>query len=215
MREPEKPKRAYRSTRRQAQARHTRQQILDAARACFDESGYNGATIDAIAQRAGVAPETIFAVFGNKRTILTALVDLAVGGDEKPTPLLQRPGPQAVLHEQDPIRQLRRFAHDISEILARVAPLFEIMRMAAKTEPEIADLLQTRLANRMNNLSRFVQQVARNTALRDGLSVEQATETVWAITSPELFRLLTVDRGWSRERYIDWLGDVLIRLLLP
>lgn len=215
MPEPQKPKRAYNSAKRQAQAHQTRRQILEAARESFEKNGYSGATLDAIAEKAGVAPETIFAVFGNKRSILAELVDLAVGGDNLPVPLLQRPGPQTVMREQEPRRQLHMFAYDIAHILARVAPLFEIMRMAAKTEPEIAELLQTRLANRLDNLGRFVQHVARHTALREGLGVEQATETVWAITSPELFRLLTVDRGWSQEQYSEWLGDALVRLLLP
>lgn len=39
-------------------------------------------------------------------------------------------------------------------------------------------------------------------------------EIVWTITSPQVFRLLIVDRGWSREKYISWLGETLARLLL-
>src|SRR5512141_1870147 len=139
MTKPRKIKRPYNSTRRQAQARETRRQIIEAARRLFAEHGYAGATIEAIAQEAGVAPETIFTTFGNKRTILAALIDVAVGGDEQSIPLLQRPGPQTVLQEHDPIRQLQMFAEDIAGILERVAPVFEIMRMAAKTEPDITD----------------------------------------------------------------------------
>jgi hypothetical protein len=43
----------------------------------------------------------------------------------------------------------------------------------------------------------------------------QAAEITWTISSPEVFRLLTQDRGWSKERYAAWLGDTLVRLLLP
>lgn len=210
-----KPKRKYNSTRRQAQARETRRQVIEAARQLFIEYGYAGATIDAIAQGAGVAPETVFATFGNKRTILAAVIDVAVGGDDQPVPLLQRPGPQAVLQQTEPAQLLRLFAADISDILERVAPMFAIMRVAAKTEPEIAELLKIRLEQRLRNLTAVAQRLAVQKALLEGLNAEQAADIIWTITSPEVFSLLTVDRGWSRERYTRWLGDTLTRLLLP
>ncbi|MFN8596938.1 MAG: TetR/AcrR family transcriptional regulator [Anaerolineae bacterium] len=210
-----KTKRSYNSTRRQAQAQETRRQIITAAGRLFSEHGYAGATIDAIAQEAGVAPETIFATFGNKRTILARLIDVAVGGDDQSIPLLDRPGPQAVLQESDPVHQLQLFAQDIVTILERVAPLFEIMRVAAKTEPDIADLLKNLLSERLHNMTAVVHKVATHSSLRTDLNEAQAAEIVWTLTSPEVFTLLTIDRGWSKAQYSHWLGDSLVRLLLP
>lgn len=215
MAQPKKTRRPYNSTRRQAQARETRRQIIEAAHRLFIESGYAGATIEAIAREGGVAPETIYAVFGNKRTILANLIGVSVGGDDQPIPLLQRSGPQTVLREHDPVGQLHLFAQDMAGILERVAPIFEIMRAAAKTEPDITELRQNLLAERLHNLTTFVQHLAANSPLREGLDEAQAAEIVWTITSPEVFSLLTVDRGWSREQYTQWLGDTLVRLLLP
>jgi AcrR family transcriptional regulator len=215
MAQSRKPKRQYNSTRRQAQARENRRQVIEAARRLFAEYGYAGATIDAIAREAGVAPETIFATFGNKKAILVALIEVAVGGDDQPIPLLQRTGPQTVLQEPDPDRLLQLFAADISVILERVAPVFAIMRVAAKTEPDIAELLKKLLEERLRNLATVAQRLSAQKALREDLDVEQAAEIIWTITSPEVFSLLTVDRGWPRERYAFWLGDTLVRLLLP
>jgi AcrR family transcriptional regulator len=215
MTQSKQPKRQYNSTRRQAQARETRRQIVAAARKLFTERGYTGATIQALAQEAGVAPETIYAVFETKRAILVHLIDVSVGGDDQPISLLQRPGPQAVIREPDPRLQLRLFAADISMILERVAPIFEVVRVAAKTEPDIADLLQNLLRGRWQNIAAFVESLSGHGPLREGLGETQATEYVWTLTSPEVFRLLTVDRGWSREQYIQWLADTLTRLLLP
>ncbi len=212
---PDKPKRKYHSNRRQEQARETRQRILAAALNLFSKLGYAGATIDAIAQEAGVAPLTVFAVFGNKHSILASLISVSVGGDDQSIPLLERPGPQAVLQEKDPIRQIHRFAADITDILERVAPVFEIMRVAAKTEPDIAEMLKNILKERLHNLGIFVEYVSANSNLRDEMNDSEATEIVWAIASPELYRLLTVDRGWSKEHFSQWLGDTLARLLLP
>ena len=115
----------------------------------------------------------------------------------------------------DPRQQLHLFAQDISVILERVAPIFEIMRLAAKTEPDIADLLQNILRERLHNMELLVQHLSEHGPLREGMVDLQAAETVWTLTSPEVFRLLTVDRAWSREQYIQWLADTLTRLLLP
>lgn len=209
------PKRKYDSSRRKAQARQTRLQIIEAARRLFVEKGYAGATIEAIAQEAGVAQETVYASFGSKRKILAFLLDISVGGDDQPIRILDRSKPQAVLHDTNQHRQLELFSQDISEILTRAAPVFEIMRSAAKLEPEIADLVQNMLAERLQNMIRFVGSVTANGPLRDGLDEAQAGEIVWAMTSPELFLLLTIDRGWSTEKYAQWLADILTRLLLP
>jgi AcrR family transcriptional regulator len=210
-----KQKRKYVSRRRMEQAQDTRERILAAALAQFSTSGYAGATIEAIAQEAGVSALTIFASFGNKRSLLAGLVGLLVGGDTQPIPILERSGPQAVLAEPDPVRKIQRFAEDISAILERVAPLFVIMRMAAKTEAEIAQMLKTILEERLLNLGGFVHNLASQTNLREGLDETRATEIVWSIASPEIYSLLTVDRGWSREYFAKWLGEMLVRLLLP
>jgi AcrR family transcriptional regulator len=210
-------KRTYNSARRQAQARETRRQIVEAARHLFIERGYVGSTIEAIAQQAGVAVETVYVAFGSKRAILSSLIDVSIGGDgdDEPVPVLERPGPQEARKERDQRRQLRLFAHGIREIMGRVGPVFIIMRSAAHTELEIATLLDTLLKERLGNLTQFVQWVASNGPLREGLSVPDAADTVWTLSSAEVHHLLTVDLGWSGERYEEWLGDTLIAVLLP
>jgi TetR/AcrR family transcriptional regulator of autoinduction and epiphytic fitness len=209
------PKRKYDSSRRQEQARETRRQIAEAARVLFIERSYSGTTIDAIAQEAGVAPESVYAIFGSKRKILSHLMDISVGGDDRPIRLLDRPEPQAVLHDVDQPRQILMFSKGITEILARVAHLFEVMRSAAKTEKDIANLAQHLLKERLENMTTFVQHVAANGGLRDGLEIPTAAELVWTITSPEVFLLLTRDRNYSIEQYASWLQATLTRLLLP
>jgi AcrR family transcriptional regulator len=208
-------KRKYDSSRRQAQARETRRQIVEAARSLFIKRGYNGTTIDAIAQAAVVAPETVYAIFGNKRKILSHLMDISIGGDDQPIRLIDRPEPQAVLHDTDQRRQIMMFSQGITEIMARVAHLFEIMRSAAKTEKDIEDLLQHMLKERLENMTIFVQRIATRGGLRERMEVSTAGELVWTITSPEVFLLLTRDRNYSTEQYAAWLQATLTRLLLP
>lgn len=215
MHENSTAKRRYSSTRRQAQAAETRRQIVSAAAKLFAEQGYVGTTIEDIAQAAGIAVQTVYAAFGSKRAILIRLVEVSVGGDEAPTPILERPEPQMVRRETNQRHQLQLFAHGIGEIMARMSPIFDLMHVAAKTEPEIADFQKKLLDERLQNLTQFVGWVAANGPLRDGIDVEAAGVTVWTLTSAEVYRLLTFERGWPRDRYVQWLGNTLITLLLP
>jgi TetR/AcrR family transcriptional regulator, regulator of autoinduction and epiphytic fitness len=208
-------KRKYDSSRRKAQARETRRQIALAARGLFFMRGYSGTTIDAIAQAANVASETVYAIFSNKRNILSYLMDISIGGDEEPIHLLDRSEPQAVLHETDPRRLIMMFSNGITEILDRAAHLFEIMRSASKTEQDIEELLQHMLKERMENMTAVARQIASTGSLREGMDISMAAELIWTITSPEVFLLLTRDRNHSNEQYAAWLQATLARLLLP
>ena len=107
--------------------------------------------------RAGVAVETVYAIFKNKRGILAALVDYSVVGDDLPVPLLQRPNIQAARQETDQRRLIYTFAKDIAAIMQRMAPVFALLRTAVQTEPEIAGVLDHLLQERLKGMSYFVE----------------------------------------------------------
>jgi AcrR family transcriptional regulator len=210
------PKRKYDSARRRAQAGETRRQILEAARKLFMERGYTGATIEAIAAEAGVAVETIYAIFRNKRKILVNLMNISSpGGSEEGVPLLQRAGPQAVSREHDQGRQLQLFAEDVAENLERVALISEIMLMAARTEHDVNRIMQRLNNQRLQHMTFAVEQIATNGPFREEADEAYARDIVWTLTSPEVFLLLRRDRGWSKEKYAQWLANTLTRALLP
>jgi AcrR family transcriptional regulator len=208
-------KRKYNSSRRKAQSRETREQITEAARNLFIERGYARASIESIAQEAGVAPETIYALFGNKMAILSRVVDVSIVGDGQPIPLLAREQIREVELETVQTRQVEMFAKRIQMIMSRVAPLFEVMRSAAKMEPKIDIMLKKYLNGKIEGMGYFVDCLLANGPLRNELDKLTATETLWTLTSAEVYNLLTIDRGWSAEEYKNWLSQTLIRLLLP
>src|SRR5690349_24448195 len=84
------PKRRYSSSLRARQAADTKAQVLSAAAELFEESGWSGTTVAAIAKRAGVAVETVYSGFGSKKHLLRAVLDFAVVGDAEPVPLVER-----------------------------------------------------------------------------------------------------------------------------
>ena len=210
------PKRKYDSSRRQAQADETRRQMLTAAHKLFIERGYAGATIEAIAAAAGVAPETIYAVFKNKGRILVSLINfLSATRAEERVPLLERAGPQAVAQEHDQRRQLQIFAQVVANNLEGNASISEIILVAAKTDHDIKKIMQQLIKQRRQHMAVAVQQIASNGPFRENMDEAYATDTVWTLTSPEVFLLLTRDLGWAKEKYAQWLAETLIRVLLP
>lgn len=208
-------KRRYNSTRRQQQARETRRQIIAAARELFFDGGYAGTTVEGIAGRAGVAPETVYAAFGSKLALLTALVDQSIVGDDDPLPLLERPEIRAAEKISDPHMLLHKFAADITRILQRVGPLFSLLQATAQSEPEIADLLDKLLRQRRLGMQYLVGNLQRMGGLRPQLDPDQAAETVWLISSAEVYNLYVGHAGQTEEHYRDWLEKTLNRLLLP
>lgn len=205
-----KPRR-YRSERRREQAEQTRERVLDAAATLFEERGYEGTSIAAIARHAGVSEETIYARFQNKRTLLGELVRRAVRGPD-PAPVPDQAGPRRIAAATDQHEQLRLFAADIVLRLERAAPLVAVVSGAARSEPELAELLTRLHADRLENLRVLVDALTANGPLR--VPDEPAVETIWALTSPELHQLLTRTRGWTRRRYREWLADSLAQLVL-
>jgi AcrR family transcriptional regulator len=209
-----KPKKRYQSALRREQARQTRLRILDVAEQLFAARGYGVATIDGIASAAGVAADTVYATFGNKRGILHALMDVRVGGDDRDVAVIDREEPQAVRAEPDQARQLERFARDIAPIIERARPVDDIMRSAAAVDVEVAALRTGLQEQRHANMRSFVGWVAANGPLREGLDEEEAAAIVWTLTSPEVHRLLRVERGWTADRYVAWLEATLKDSLL-
>lgn len=208
------PKRQYNSSGRQARALEAHAQIVEVARGLFVERGYSGVTIEAIAHSANVSPETIYAVFKNKQTVLSSAIEFAIGTDGQPIPIMLRAYIQEVTSERNQRRQIQMFANRMQLFFAHIAPLVEVMRTAAKTEPGIKMLLKKYLDDRFHGMGFFVDCLLANGPLRSGMSKLSAQETLWALASAEIYNLLVGVRGWSGEEYAAWLSETLSSLLL-
>jgi len=206
-------RRSYDSPRRRAQARATRLAILDAARVLFAEQGYAATTIDAIAARAAVSPETVYAVFKNKRSILVRLIDVSIAGDDAEVPVLGRSWVQDMREEPDPRRRLQILAKNGRLILERWTPMYEVLRGAAAADREIASLWELNKRQRLGGQRVLLRLLTERTRLREGLRPSAAADVLFAIGSPETYQLLVNDRGWSPDRFERWYLDTLTRLL--
>jgi len=204
-------KRSYTSAIRREQAARTRSLIVDAAADLFISEGYGRTTVRAIAERAGVAPDTVYATFGSKVRVLTAVVDarLAPSGAEN---VMDRPEALAVRDEPDPRLRLRRFAQDIAAVSTRVRPIYEVLRTAAAAEPDVREVFAEMEAHRLANMRRLAGWLAQGGALR--VDEGRAAEVVWALASPDVARMLCDVRGWTEAEHAAWLESTLAAALL-
>jgi AcrR family transcriptional regulator len=201
--------------RGQARTRLARAAVIDAARTLFLERGYGTTTIEAISGLSDVPPATVYRLFSSKRGILKAILDVSIVGDDEPVPLADRPHVRALFADPDPKNQLAGFVAVTSEVNSRTAPIYRILVSAASSNPEAAALLEDQNRQRQAGQGRIARSLARGGALRPGLRERDAADVIYALLSPEVYRLLVLDRGWPPERYERWLTETLIDRLLP
>jgi AcrR family transcriptional regulator len=213
MPESVKQKRAYSSVIRREQAAQTRARVLDAAADLFLAEGYARTTIRAIAEHASVAPDTVYATFGSKARVLTAVIDRRLVPDDSVANVTERPEAQAIRAERDQRHQLELFAEFISAISSDLRPIFEILRTASAVEPEMAAVFKEMDDFRLQNMYRYAEWVTARGPLR--VDTRRAGEIMWVFASPDVGRMLCDELGWTPAQHADWLADALIRTLLP
>jgi AcrR family transcriptional regulator len=171
----------------------------------------------AIATEAGVVVETIYRAFGSKARLFKAVVEAAVAGGSAraDVPVEERPAIRAVIAEPDPRRQVALYAATQPGIHRRSGPLLRALRGAAAVDLELRALWDEIEAGRLAGQGRFAGMLAERGGLRPDVSVEQARDLVWTLCSLAVHDLLVISRGWTSERYQEWLAAALMRELLP
>ena len=200
---------------RAEQVRATRQKVLVAARDLFLRRGYSGATIEAIAKRAAVSPQTVYNVVGGKAALLKAVYDVTLAGDDAPVPMIERPLARAMLATGDPVECLRLYARMGREMAERAGPLIAVVFVqAAGRDPDVRAFVDKIEGERAIGTAGVAGHLARRFGLRDGLTEAQAGDVLWALTAPELLDRFTRRRGWSLDSYERWLATTMAEAVL-
>lgn len=205
-------KRHYDASKRREAAVRTREAILDAALTLFADRGYAATPMSAIAERAGVALDTVYASAGRKSQLARLLIETAISGTSQAVPAEERDYVLAVRAAPDAETKIAIYASAMRMIAGRLAPVLVILQQAAPSEPELAALWHEIAERRAANMHRFVTDLAAVATLR--VDPGEAADIVWATNAPELYQLLVSQRGWAPERYEHFLADTWRRLLL-
>ncbi|MFF8958279.1 TetR/AcrR family transcriptional regulator [Streptomyces sp. NPDC014894] len=201
-------RRSYDSLRRAAQARETRADIAHAARKLFLAQGWAATTVREVAREAGVSAPTVYATYGNKAGLAGALADAAdLSADAaRLVEELEEPG-------ADPARQLAAMAGYDRRLFERAGDVIALVREAGRGEPALAATYREGRAGGDRTRSGVFSTWPPG-VLREGLDVPEAVDVYAAICNIDVYRTLTVERGWPPERVERWWAGVLARELL-
>ncbi len=199
---------------RKERAARTRLVIIRAATEEFRSSGYQGATMSAIAIRAGVAVQTVYFVFHTKPALLTATIDNAVMGEDGPVPPDQTAWWQEGTTTTDGQRAIELFVANVAVISARAATLDRVAQAASTTDPEVADLISHHESLRTQGFRSYIDTLVNRGLLKDGLDAAEATDVLLTLSGSDVFLNFTEARGWTAGRYVVWTTDALCVLLL-
>lgn len=207
-----KIKRSYDSTRRQQQAAETRRSIITAANELFISQGYGQTTVKQVAERAGVAVETVYAAFRTKAALLRHVWYVDFRGDEADVTLYDRAEMQAILAEPDLPSRIRRHAAFVAASNRRIAPLLEALTGAAASEPDAVAMLTEWADRRLDVATRYAHAAAATGQL--GVTEEECRDVLFATMDGTLWTRFVEQCGWSDERFSDWLAAMWISMLV-
>ena len=205
-------RRTYDSSRRRAQAKENQSVIVRAARDLFIDQGYGRTTVADVARKAGVSVETIYAAFGNKATLLHKAWDITVGGDDDDIVFHERPEAMAVRNEPDLAKRLMLHASFSTQTAQRIAPFQLMVQFAAGSDPAAAAMLEEMGRQRLAGMTVMAGEAAKTGQLV--VSEEECRDVMWSMTDGMLWHRLVNERGWSSERFADWLGRMWVDLLV-
>jgi AcrR family transcriptional regulator len=204
-------KRRYDASGRRAAAEDRRTRIIDAARMRFLAEGYHATTIAEIAADAGVAPATIYKAFGSRAGLVEAIWNAALAGEgDRPAESRSDEGARDAASPEDILRHWSGMA---VEVAALAAPVHQLVRTAAVTDPQAARLLERIEAARAERMTHNAAYLVGGGHLRPGLSAEQARDILMFATA-ELYPAFVDRAGWMPQDYADLLYRFLRSALL-
>lgn len=209
-----KTSRRYHAPQRVQRAARTRQAVLEAALDLFTARGYVATTVGQIAERAGVAVDTVYAAVGRKPALLRELLETAISGADVAVPAEQRDYVRAIRAAPDARCKIRVYAAAVGQMAVRTAPIHAALREAAGSDRECAALWREISDRRAANMRLFAADLRSTGELRGDLSDDEVADIVWSMNAPEYYLLLVERRGWSPERFAGYLDDAWSRLLL-
>lgn len=195
--------------KRAANALAVSERIVDAAEALFDKKGVAATSLAHIAAEAKVSTGTVFSYYPAKADLIKAILkrqptkvsikDLSSGG---------------VFTPDEAMEQLKAIIARSVESGAKNAQGVGAAWSAAQTDAKFAKWWEREQSRRWNELKAFATLWADRGLLKAGLTAAQATDILWSMTGPLVFRSFVRDSGWNIEQYEVWLKTVLFREVL-
>ncbi|HEX8939800.1 MAG TPA: helix-turn-helix domain-containing protein [Candidatus Limnocylindrales bacterium] len=173
----------------------TRDRVLDAANALMLDRGYHGVGMAAVASAAGVTRQTLYDQFGSKAGLLRAMVTRSEEVAGLPR-LLER-----ARTETDGLAMLRAMLDAVAAVEPQLYPISRLVHAARLEDPVAAELWAWRMGSRLAGMRGVMARLAADGLLAPGVSVGEAADVAWALTSPQQYEFLVITQGWDVQLY--------------
>lgn len=204
----EKKTRKYSSASRQRQSDETRTRIADAAQHLLETVGFAAMTVEAIAEAAGVATQTVYANFGSKSGIMLELLERARFGPQYEESI------RRVFQTSDPRARLRLVAGIPRQIYECEHATLRLVTAGGALSPALAAAQKEQECRRYEMQAVMIQFLVDEGVLKPGLDTTTARDLLWLYTARDIFRLLVLERGWTADQYEKWIGERLVEELI-
>lgn len=205
LRRPAVKGRQYDASRRRAEAERTRGRVLDVAQRMLLDGGYGRTSVSAIARAAGVSVELVYKAFGGKAGLVREIQNRALLG-QGPVPAPDRSDAVAAT-DIDARSLLREWSRLATEVSPLGSPIVLLVRAGAGADADLAALLEEINQQRLERMALNAARLVTHPGVRPELGVEQIRDVLWTYSAPELYDLLVRQRGWTVDRF----GDFLFR----
>jgi AcrR family transcriptional regulator len=182
----------------------TRTQILEAARGMFEELGYYGAGLGAVAKKAGVSRQAIYLHFPSKAELLTALHLHIFATDV--LPVVER---HPLTEEMTALDALDAMIAVDVEVVSKVWRIHEALTTARRQHPEVEETLRPREDDRYGELLDRARRLKKEGELPPKMRPGAFADMLWGLISVGTYKSLVIERGWSLDRYGRWVRDTI------
>jgi AcrR family transcriptional regulator len=200
-------KRTYTSASREASADRTRRKILEAGRFLFSRNGIDATTIAQIAERAAVAPATVYATVKSKAGLLEALMHDAIFGPRF------KDAQKKLADVSDPVEQIALTAHVACAIYEGESADLSLLLKASAFSPELRRAQQAFETMRRDMQRGRIDALFKAGRQKKGLDKESAATVLWMFTGRDVYHKLVHESGWPPDKFRRWLEQTLVTTL--
>jgi AcrR family transcriptional regulator len=181
--------------------------MLVAAYELFCSDGYRTTTMEAIAERAGVAVQTLYFTFHTKDELFQEVHERTVLGDENLPPPMQ-PWYLAAVTSDDVTDAVRHICRGVLSISRRVAPMIPAFHAVAG-DPA-GEVWERSQQMRHDGMADLVAALAEKTPLRKNVTTDHAADVLYLLLGPDLYWTMVLGRGWTERQLANWTERVVL-----
>jgi AcrR family transcriptional regulator len=181
---------------------------MEAAYRLFTQHGYEATTMQAVADEAGVAVQTIYFTFHTKAGLLMRIESRAVGGEGQEWRDQRQ---RELVEDRDPRNVVALWVAATATVLNRITAFVALLGANLQMD---AESVERRARERDRWFQMLIDRLVALDALKPGLVASRALDVARAVTRVEAFEDLTLRWGWTDQEWIEWMTGVLARELL-